>query len=398
MSAVVSHAFGTPSEGSPTLRLARIGLAVLAALCCTACPRREEAPLADPQTHADGLYLAATEAYLAGKYDEAEAKFNRVAELNPTDARLPAARGELYLAQGKPLQAKAAFQAAVKIDPSRAANHTRLGAVLYRLGDLLGAVASLERALELNPQDYSALDMLSRIEAQRADTVRAVELMQRAVAVAPQDLKPDLVLDASRMLVKAGRDAEGIKMLEAARARHEVSDQLLAELANQLVNAQRYDEALAVYRDLSLLRPKNMATWQMIGELELKAGRLPQADEALRVALTLKENAALHAALARVCHRQKNEVCVQNEMKAAIDKLTVEEPLSLLSVAEALGEVGRPADGLKLLEPLLESGTLAGDAALLQRAAAMAKAAKDFAAVKRLCARVQKLDAKMRCP
>ncbi|MBX7116561.1 MAG: tetratricopeptide repeat protein [Myxococcaceae bacterium] len=382
----------------PVLKPVRGTVAVLALLGAVACAPKEDVPLADPQTHVDGLYLAATEAYLAGKYDEAEAKFDRVAALSPTDARLPAARGELYLAQGKPLQAKAAFQAAVKVEPSRAANHTRLGAVLYRLGDLLGAVASLDKALALNPQDYSALDLLSRIEAQRANTVRAVELMQRALVVAPKDIKPDLAIDASRMWVKAGREADGIKMLEEARARQDVSDKLLAELANQLVNARRYDDALAVYRDLSLLRPKNMATWQMIGELELKAGRLLQADEALRMALALKENAALHAALARVCYRQKNNACVQNEMKAAIDKLTDEEPLALLQVAQAFAEVGHPADGLKLLTPLFESNALKNDVSLLQRAAAMAKEAKDFAAVQRLCARVEKIDAKMRCP
>lgn len=366
--------------------------------CVWAACVQDEKPAVTPEMHANGLYLAATTAYAAGKYDEAEKKFTEVAVLNPSDPRLPVAQGELYLAQGRNKEARAAYERAVRNEPARAANHSRLGALLLRLGEPVAAEASLRQALKLKPDDYNAMDVLARIEASRAKVDEAVALYKKAAELAPENLKPSLRLDAARVLGNAKRESEAVAVLEEARQRKEVSDELLADLANRLVLAERYEEALSAYRDLTLLRPQNMPTWQMVGELELRAGRLVQAEEALRKALELKKNASLHAALARVCKRQKNEACAQEELKAAIESMTSDEPLALLAVAEAMAELGRPADGLKMIESLLETSQLKNDSSLLLKAAALAKMAKDARSVKRLCATYRGLDAGSRCP
>lgn len=372
---------------------------MLAALCggwlgCFKC----EGVAPDPKLHADGLYLAASSAFMEGKYEEAEAKFKEAQGLNPADPRLPAALGELYWAQGKLHEAKASFEAAIKVDATRSTTFSRLGNVQLRLGDTAAAEASLRRALTLRPEDFNALDDLARIAVKKGDTDGGVALWVQSAQLAPSGTKASFIMDAARVLVREQRDAEALRLLEGARARGEASPELLAELGTRLMDAKRFDEALAVWRELLALKPKQVSTWQVVGELELKKGNVAEAEEALRKSVALKPTATAHAALARLCQREGKHACANDELKAALDKVTGEDPVEVLAAAEALSVVGRPSDALKLLEILLATPQLKDEPSLMLKAAALAKAAGDKAGIKKWCAQARAVDAGMRCP
>ena len=120
------------------------------ALCLllTACPK--DGP--DPKAQAEGLYLAGTAAYLKGDFTEAHQKFAEVRSLNPADPRLPAAEGEVYLAEVKLDQAMLAFQEASKLDPRRATTWSRIGYIHLLKGNREEATKALDKALKLNPK------------------------------------------------------------------------------------------------------------------------------------------------------------------------------------------------------------------------------------------------------
>ncbi len=133
----------------------RSSTAVAAACALTlACPRDPEIT---PQQRADGYYLQGQNEYLQGHFDKALAAFNEAKKYAPNDPRLPAAFGELYLAEGKPLEALPHLQEAIRRDPKRATSWSRLGYTQLQLREWDGgseyekAAGSLARALELNP-------------------------------------------------------------------------------------------------------------------------------------------------------------------------------------------------------------------------------------------------------
>src|SRR4051812_49280438 len=103
----------------------RLTLAPVLVLCLSGCPKDE--PQQDPKAQADGLYLAGTAAYLKGDFKQAHEHYAEVKKLNPSDPRLPAAEGEVYLAEVKLDEALKSFEEASKLDPKRATNWSRLG-------------------------------------------------------------------------------------------------------------------------------------------------------------------------------------------------------------------------------------------------------------------------------
>ena len=101
----------------------RLNSAIVALLCLTGCPPKDD-PVPDAKAQADGLYLAGTAAYMKGEFKEAHDRYAEVKKLNPTDPRLPAAEGEVYLAEVKLDEALKCFEDAAP-SPSRSASVTR---------------------------------------------------------------------------------------------------------------------------------------------------------------------------------------------------------------------------------------------------------------------------------
>ena len=136
--------------------------ALIFALCLTGCPKDEPQP--DPKAQADGYYLAGTAAYLKGDFKLAHEQYDEVKKLNPTDPRLPAAQGEVFLAEVKLDEALKSFEDAVKLDPKRATNWSRLGFIESLKGHPKQAKEALAKALEFNPRDFNALEATAELD------------------------------------------------------------------------------------------------------------------------------------------------------------------------------------------------------------------------------------------
>lgn len=365
------------------------------ALGVAGCPA-ESPP--DPKAQAEGLYLAGTAEYLKGNFAQAHEHFDQVRKLNPADPRLPAAIGEVFLAEGKLADALKEFEAAAKSDPKRATNWSRIGFILALQGNRADAVSALRKALALNPNDFNALEQLAEVHVKQGELDDAVKSFTLAAAAAPDGAKAFLNLRASGELAKAGRQPEALKLLEGAVAGGVRAPELLTELGDLLVQAGRLTEASAIYRDAAGRSP-DPTLWELVGEVAMKLDKPADAELAFRESLRVKDRAVVHVAIARLCQTRKDASCVAAELDRALAVASGEELRESLDLADLLVSLGRKKDAQALLGQLSAEPDQAANAALHLKVAKLAKDSGDAKGMKEACDRALATDAGVkRCP
>lgn len=143
-----------------------------------------------PEAHVSrGLALS-----LTGRYDEAEAEFERAVELNPRSFDAYYFHARAMWAAGEPERAAELFGRAAGIQPESYDTWVLLAGRLRALGrddearDAYGrGAAAAERALELSPDDVRALYLGASCLLMIGERERGVEWADRAAATDPDD-------------------------------------------------------------------------------------------------------------------------------------------------------------------------------------------------------------------
>lgn len=367
-----------------------MALAVFAtcALVASGCDKKSTSPV-DPRAHAEGLYLLGTTQYLQGKFDEALSSFAEMEKLLPGDPRLPAAKGEIYLSQGKVTDALAQYQKAAAQDPKRSTNWSRIGFIENMLGHADEARSALRKAIGLNPHDYTALEALGDLEQKQGHLDQAVTNFSLAAEASPNsEAASGLWIRASRELEKAHRDDDARKLLQGAVGRGSSSPEVLAEYGGLLVRAHRFEDALPVLTDAAKQNGRDPMLWQMVGELEVALDKPADAMLAFRESLKIKDRTEVHAALARLHRAREDDKAAQEELELALQAATGEEAESR-ELAKLLTEFGRKKDALAILSALAEEPEKKNDVALQVQTAKLAKEVGAGDTVKAACARVK---------
>lgn len=363
-------------------RLRALPLLVLLAAC------QEKEPELSPKDRAEGLYVQGTSQYLQGKFDEALLSFSDMRKLSPSDPRLPAAVGEVYLSQGKLREATAEYEAALKLDPQRSTNWSRLGFIHAQLGKLDEAVTELRKAVELNPRDFNALEQLGELHLDKKEVDEAVSHFVRAAEAAPDTLKVGLFQRAVDTLTQHERHAELRPLLEKVVGQGLRAPEILAALGDEQVRAGQLTEALASYREAAGRSPKDPTLWELVAELHLRLGQEDEATAAYRESLKVKDRAIIHVALARLALARKERPAAEQELALALDSVSGADVRELTEVAGLLADLERKADALKILASLAGEPEQRKDVELQLRTARLAREQGDPAVVKEACARV----------
>lgn len=368
-----------------------LGLALLG------CPRPGDD--VDPKVRADGHYVAGQAAFLKGDFAEAHKQFDEVKKFNPTDPRLPAAEGELFLSEVKVPEAIEAFERAAKSDPKRGTTWSRL-AYLYAIkSEKEKAKEAVGKALAANARDFNALETLADLQLGDGDVDAGVASLVASSEAAPEASRAELGLRAAQELAKAGRKADAIPVLEGLAAKGITSAALFNELGDRLVEAQRLEDAALAYERAAAADPKDPTLWELAGEVRLRLGKPDEAVAAFQKSLAVKDRGVVHVALARICHQKKDEGCLKRELDLALATSTGEEMRETMELAELLVLVGRKKDGLELLRTLSEEGEQKGNFELHLRTARLAKELKDEVTLKAACTRaLASGQAGLKCP
>ncbi len=360
--------------------------ALIAALAWCGCPKEAGEDI-DPKVKADGHYLQGQAAFLKGDFAEAHKEFAEVKALHPTDPRLPAAEGEVYLSEVKGPEAIAAFAAATKIDPKRGTTWSRLGYLYSVKGEKEKARVAVDKALAANAKDFNALETLAELQIGDGKLDDAVKSLVSASDVAPAGTGAEFVLRAAAELKKANRGPDAIAVLEGAVKKGLHSAALSNELGEQLVAASRFEDAVTAYTDAAKADPKDPTLWELVAEVQLKLGKTQDAEASFRSSLQVQDRGVVHVALARMCQAKKDDACVKAELDRALEKSTGEELRETVELGELLASVGRKKDALALFRSLSEESEQKGNVDLHLRTARLAKDLKDEVTVKAACTR-----------
>jgi tetratricopeptide (TPR) repeat protein len=196
---------------------------------------------------------------------QAQAAYQRAAELRPDYAQPHYNLGRLELGRGHPDRALTHFRNAILADPTFAAAHTQLGNLLHTRGDLPGALAAYSAALRHQPADRDAR-------------------YNRGLLLQAQGDATGALADFTALLHYHPRDAQA--HFKLAVLYHTTGD-----AAN----------ALQHYRAHLARQPGNALAWHNLGLLLEALGELPLAQEALQRAVALNPaDADSRAALVRV--------------------------------------------------------------------------------------------------
>lgn len=116
-----------------------------------------------------------------GGYTEAEREYRAALELDPGNAAVYSALGNVLVQQGKWGSAVAAFRQAVRRNPDDAEAHFNLGAAFRAAGNLDGAMAEFREAARLKPDEAKAHERVGRLCAEKRDWKQAVVAYQAVV-------------------------------------------------------------------------------------------------------------------------------------------------------------------------------------------------------------------------
>jgi len=189
--------------------------------------------------------------------------------------------GTLYASAGQPEIARTTFLRATMEHPDYVPAWVELGQTLASLGRREEARGAFETAVRLDPAASIAHNNLGVLaeEARRFD--EALGHYQRALAIVPDD--PAVLRNAGGVLVELGRYEEARPLLDrAAAARDPLALFYRARLFQALGS---FDEAMADYRLVLMMRPTFAPAHRLLGLLQLEAGDLAGAATSLRMFL-----------------------------------------------------------------------------------------------------------------
>jgi tetratricopeptide (TPR) repeat protein len=236
--------------------------------------------------------------YADGKYAEAATAYEKAIERRPSP-ELWAALGRCKLQLRDGPGAEKAFEAALKPD-STADIHRGLGHARVLSGKFDAGVAALRKARTLEPEGGDTLWIAralarkgsyaaAELEAARVETDEGTELLawiatrrgrHAEAAELYARLGPKHLFNYGQALAAAGREAEAIDVLEAARrlGRKEV----LRSLADLYLRADMPREAADCY---AALPSPDVEDWLRLGHARLRAGEKVSAREAFAKAV-----------------------------------------------------------------------------------------------------------------
>jgi putative PEP-CTERM system TPR-repeat lipoprotein len=260
-----------------------------------AASRRGAELVADWPQRSDAYVLAASLASAAGEDSRARELLSRAVALERDNLAANAMLGGFALADGDLGLAEQHFATVLARDQSAETAHIALAEIAFQRDGVDSALAVLERARGAIPRGVAVRAALARQLLLAGRAGAALEVAHEAADLAPQSA---LILElAAAAELAAGYPAEAVPLLERVAAIREVAT-IHRELARAKIAAGDSPGAEASLRRALAIDARDTAAIVMLGELDLRAGRvedaLQRASEAAAMAPDDASAALLH--------------------------------------------------------------------------------------------------------
>lgn len=220
----------------------------------------------------------------AGKTDAARQRFDALAKSDPRNFRAHLGLAKLASQTGASSDVVMRhLDDASKAAPLEPEPRLLIISEQLRAGDAKAALASAQSAAKLMPERPEVVEALGRAQLLNNDAAQAVETLRGVVDMQPRNTRA-LILMADAQL--ATQDAPGARAT-LRRAIDLDPRALPARRALVALSLQRkkYDEAIAVARELQGLAPKDAAGFALEADVEASRTNWPAATAAMRNAL-----------------------------------------------------------------------------------------------------------------
>lgn len=298
-----------------------------------------------------------------GRYGEAMAAYAHAHELAPHDPRVQQAqmRARVYLMAESPARVAAdaledvAYEAEFLKDGPKhfdargreygldAVCLTALGNVLLRRGDVEGARAKLTEALKVGPSSYAANASLGALLLGRPETAaEAKAMLERALVLRPGAAGP--LVGLGKMRLAEGDLPGAIERFEAALRKGDDFGTRLV-LGSARLQQGKHVEAAADLSRAAQMDPRSPEALGLLGQALLGAGRLDEAERALRASVELRPDTATSIALGFTLARRKKSI----QALDVLGQVLASDPLA----APALFGAGMANEDLGQTEPAI---------------------------------------------
>lgn len=148
------------------------------------------------------------------------------------------------------------------------------------------ARAALNARLKADPRDAAALSAAARVEFATGNLLAAEQMLMRAVAADPS--RPETRLALARFYLASSDAARVRGALDEAVAAGQGRADVVNAAGLVLLDAQRFDEALALFRQATDLDAGEPTYWLNVARAQVALGRTAPAREALERAIQLR--------------------------------------------------------------------------------------------------------------
>jgi len=232
----------------------------------------------------DAEVLLGLVATVQSRAADAESHFRKAAGLQPANPRVHAYLGSTYLQLKRLPEARRSFDEVLRLDPNNLSARYNLGLIALLENKPAEALPFFERVHAADPKDVPALIGVLESQLLLKRTQPAVSSLGKLGALLePRDPR---LLQAATMLALHGENAAAIPILEKVHQALPESRDVGYNLALAYLGSSQFDKAAGVLQPL-LSGPGAADAFNLLGEIEGKRGRAPEAVNALRRAAEL---------------------------------------------------------------------------------------------------------------
>ena len=223
-----------------------------------------------------------------GQNELAVSKLNAVVAADPGFALAYAELGKAYQALGNREKALTAFEQAAKLAPWSVGDYLNLGRIRAALGQYRPAAEAYARASELDPKNFEALQGAAECYLQAGESTKALMYGQLAEK---SGAKPREALSLLARAYEAQKDYEqAIGVYRRLSVLAGDDPNVLLPLGVACMKAGQYDRAKQILISVSQRRPENGAVFRDLGYCLLKLGDVDQAMQMYRKSVDLDAN------------------------------------------------------------------------------------------------------------
>lgn len=253
-----------------------------------------------------------------GQLHEAIAKITTQINASPT-AELFHQRGRLRLVHGDAAEALSDFDEADRLAPGAADTATGRIRAMMTLGKNASALHLLDQRLQSQPDDAPSLVLRARVFDTMENLEAAARDYRRAIFLAPQP-DPDLVLEASTLLLRNKQPDAALELLDQAIARLGQHSSLAYNAIEIEIARKNTDAALRRIDAISKVTPHPGAWMARRAQILTQADRRSEARAAW-------QNLLDHLATLPPAQQSSEPAATQaREARAALDALKPDRP------------------------------------------------------------------------